>query len=293
MVAAEAEVFLRFTKMHALGNDFVALNGFEGLPVSEAEYPALAVAMCERRFGVGADGLFVAAPSVSEDARMLFYNPDGSPDRCGNGLRCFGRFLHDEGVTRKTDLTVETFGGPVSVRVHRQGDRVGDVRVNLGPPDLRPQDIPLDAPGRCDGFGIALDIGGRTFMADVVSTGTPHAVLVVDALPDEETFQTVSPAIETHPIFPEKTSVMWTRFVGRDRAEMRIWERVTGETLGCGTGAAAVAVVAHRRGLADGPVRVRSKGGDVLAAWDGGDVVTLSGPATVVYTAQWRGAVPG
>jgi len=287
---------VRFTKMHALGNDFVAVNGFERLPVAERDFPALAIQMCDRHTGIGADGLFVAAPSETHDARMLFYNPDGTEDRCGNGLRCFGRFLHDEGITTKRDLVVDAFGWPMSLRVDSHRGRVGDVRVDLGAPVLDPDRIPLAVPSAPPGhgpLGIPLETGGHTFHADVVSTGTPHAIINVDEMPDEASFQSFSPALEIHPAFPEKANILWTRYLADDLAEIRIWERAVGETLGCGTGAAAVAVVARLRGISGGPVCVRSRGGSVWAAWDGADSVTLTGPAFTVFTGRWTGALPG
>jgi diaminopimelate epimerase len=274
--------------MQALGNDFIALNSFDGLPPPDADlqpYRDLAIRLCDRHFGIGADGLFAALPSASADVRMLFFNPDGSEDRCGNGLRCLGRFLHDEGVTAKTDLSVETFGGAVQLCVEKHGDRVERVRVNLGPPVLDAARLPSFLPPG-PAINVPMEIDGRTWRVTCVSTGSPHAVLPVDELPDEKTFLSVSPQIETNPLFPEKISVMWTKFVSSSAAEIRIWERVTGETLGCGTGAAAVAVAGRLLSATGGPVRVRSKGGDVEAFWDGEGDVTLTGPAHVVFRGE-------
>lgn len=276
--------------MQALGNDFVALNGFQGLPAPDADlqpYRALAPVLCDRHFGVGADGLFIALPSETADSRMLFFNPDGSEDRCGNGLRCFGRFLHDEGVTDKNDLTIDTFGGPVRLNVLKEGGRVDRVRVDLGPPVLNTPDIPASLPPG-PAVDVPITVDGREWRVTCVSTGSPHAILPVDELPDEATFQRVSPRIETHPLFPEKISVMWTRFVSPTQAEIRIWERVTGETLGCGTGAAAVAVAGHLLGRTGDMVTVRSRGGAVEARWAGEGSVTLTGPGEVVFTGVWK-----
>lgn len=276
--------------MQALGNDFVALNGFRDLPMPDEDlqpYRALAERLCDRHFGIGADGMFVALPSNTADARMLFFNPDGSEDRCGNGLRCFGRFLHDQGVTDKSVILVETYGGMTRLDVLTEQGATAQVRVDLGPPVLNAPDIPMTLPAG-HALNIPLEVDGRVWHVTCVSTGTPHAVLVVDALPDEETFQIVSPLIESHPLFPQKTSVMWTKFASRVAADVRIWERVTGETLGCGTGAAAVAVAGRLLDLTDDRVSVRSRGGRVEAAWDGLAGVTLTGPAEVVYTGTWR-----
>jgi diaminopimelate epimerase len=275
---------MRFTKMHALGNDFVALNGYT-LPAQD--WRQLAIDMCDRHYGAGADGLFVALPSETADVEMRFYNPDGTEDRCGNALRCLGRFLQDEGITRKTHIAVQTFGGAVHLWIHRCEDGDCTVTVDLGPPSLAPAEIPMAWPGE-NALNVPVDLNGRTLTIHACSTGTPHAIVIVDELPDEETFQTVSPLIENHPFFPEKTSLEWTRFASPHRAEIRIWERAVGETLGCGTGAAAVAVIGHLLGISADPVTVVSKGGEVKAAWNGGDAVTLSGPAYIVYEADWN-----
>jgi diaminopimelate epimerase len=282
---------LPFTKMQALGNDFIALNGFAGLPLPDEDlqpYRDLAIRLCDRHFGIGADGLFVALPSQTADARMLFFNPDGSEDRCGNGLRCFGRFLHDNAITRKAELRVETYGGTVQLQVCREGARVAMVRVDLGLPVLDAPRIPANLPPG-PALNVPLDIGGKEWRVTCVSTGTPHAVLPVTELPDDETFLSVSPRIETHPLFPEKISVMWTKFISPSEAEIRIWERVTGETLGCGTGAAAVAVAGRLLGRTEGPIHIRSKGGVVEAHWAGeGTPITLTGPAESVFEGVWK-----
>lgn len=271
--------------MHALGNDFIALNGYSLPP---HDWRQLAIDMCDRQYGAGADGLFVALPSDVADVRMLFYNPDGSEDRCGNALRCLGRFLHDEGITKKTHLAVDTYGGTVHLWVHKCEDGDCTVTVDLGAPSLVPKDIPMSVEGD-RALNVPLEAAGRTWIVHACSTGTPHAIIIVDEMPDEATFQAASPLIENHPLFPERTTLEWTRFTSPQRAEIRIWERAVGETLGCGTGAAAVAVIGHLLGISANPVTIVSKGGEVMASWDGGDAVTLSGPAYVVYSGDWNG----
>lgn len=281
--------------MQALGNDFVAVNGMEqaGRPIDgPGGWREMAVRLCDRHFGIGADGFFVALPSATEDFRMIFFNPDGTEDRCGNGLRCFGVFLRDEGLLTRCDLTIEAFGGPVRLRILKEQDTVWAVCVCLGLPDLEPRLIPTTLPA--DGMlNAPLEIDGQTYLLNVVSTGSPHAVVFVDELPEDDLFFRVSPVIENHPWFPEKISVMWTRLDGPNRAEIRIWERATGETLGCGTGAAAVAVARRLHDIGEPEVMVVSKGGEVLAKWDGVDPVTLTGPGHIVYkgrTSDYRTA---
>lgn len=270
--------------MHALGNDFIALNGYDLPP---HDWRQLAIDMCDRHYGAGADGLFVAFPSDTADVRMLFFNPDGSEDRCGNALRCLGRFLHDEDITQKTHVAVDTFGGTVHLWIHKCEEDDCTVTVDLGAPALNPIAIPMSVAGD-RALNVPVTVAGRNLILHACSTGTPHAIILVDEMPDEATFQTASPLIENHPLFPERTTLEWTHFTSPHRAEIRIWERAVGETLGCGTGAAAVAVIGHLLGISANPVTVVSKGGEVKASWDGDDAVTLSGPAYIVYTGDWK-----
>lgn len=277
-------VRMRFTKTQALGNDFIAVNGFVEPP---RDWPAVAVAACDRRFGIGADGLFVALPSETADVRMLFLNPDGTEDRCGNGLRCFARFLADEGISNCCEWLVETFGGPVPVTAVFRDGVLETATVDLGAPVLDAPAIPTALPpGRA--LDVPLSVNGRHYIAHCVSTGTPHAVIFVDELPADDVFYADSPLLEKHPLFPDRINVMWTRLDTRDRATIRIWERATGETLGCGTGAAAVAVVTLLKGLGDGRITVASPGGEVEACWDGAASLTLKGGCEVVYVGTWN-----
>lgn len=272
---------LPFTKMQAVGNDFVVAD--------EAAWPgedwsARAVALCDRRFGVGADGLLVVGPSAAAEVRMRMFNPDGTEDMCGNGLRCVARFAHDAGRLAG-EGRVETLAGVRRVRV--RGD--GAVSADMGTPRFAPPDLPMTVPG-ARALDYPLDLDGETLAVSVVSTGTTHTVVLGDALPEDALFFRLSPRIERHPVFPERTSVLWTVVEGPNRLRLRIWERGVGETFGCGTGACAAAVLARALGRVEGPATaVASKGGVLEVVWGGGerDAVTLTGPAQVVYTGLW------
>jgi diaminopimelate epimerase len=269
-----------FTKMQAIGNDFVVVD--EAL-WPEGDWAARARSLCDRRFGVGADGLLVVSPSDVADVRMRMFNPDGTEDMCGNGLRCVVRFAHERGRLG-TEGTVETLAGVRPVRVLPEAFAAG-----MGAPRFAPADLPMHASGeRVLDFPLAVD--GEPISVSVVSTGTTHTVLWVDNLPEDALFFRLSPRLENHPLFPERTSVLWTQVEGQDRLRVRIWERGVGETLGCGTGACAAAVLARVQGKSSAPeIAVASQGGTLRVAWPGGpdDAITLTGPAEAVFTGNW------
>ena len=272
---------LPFTKMQGVGNDFVVVD--EG-DWADGDWAARARALCDRRFGVGADGLIVIGPSSRADVRMRFFNPDGTPDMCGNGLRCVVRFAHGRGRIGERGH-VETIAGVRAVTVGTDGI----VTAEMGVPHFAPADLPMRVSvDRVVDFPLPLD--GEALPISAVSTGSTHTVVFVDRLPDDDLFFRLSPRIENHPLFPERTSVMWTRVAAPDRIDLRIWERAAGETLGCGTGACAAAVVARAQGKVASPeVTVVSRGGTLRVGWPGGegDTVLLSGPAEIVFTGLW------
>lgn len=276
---------LPFTKMQGVGNDFVVVDA-RAWPARE-NWPARAIALCDRRTGIGGDGLLVVGPSPQADVRMRMFNADGTEDMCGNGLRCVVRFAHERGLLGGEGV-VETLGGLRRVQVLAPDTFAAD----MGTPRFAPADLPmrLDGPGPI--LDVPLDVDGETLPVSVVSTGTTHTVLFVEHLPDDARFSRLSPLIGHHPVFPERTSVLWTVVEGPDKLRLRIWERGVGETLGCGTGACAAAVLARVQNKASSPeIAVASRGGTLRVAWPGGadDPILLTGPAEVVYT----GDVPG
>jgi len=272
---------LRFTKMHGAGNDYVVLDGIrEALP----PISPLAARLCDRHFGIGADQLLVARPSSAADFRMEIYNADGSQvEMCGNGIRAFYKFLRDRGHTDRDAISVETLGGVV-----RPGwaglDRV---RVDMGQPVLAPAKIPTTlATGDGPVLDVPLDVDGETLRVSSVSMGNPHAVIFVED-PDRAPVARWGPLIENHSAFPNRTNVEFVTPLGRDRIRQRTWERGVGETLACGSGACAVAVVAMLRRAVDDEVTVELRGGELEISWGGnGAPVFMTGPAAEVFTGE-------
>ncbi len=278
---------MRFTKMQGVGNDFVVVDGGD-LP-SHVLLPALAVQTCDRKFGIGADGLLVVsrdAPGAAFGMRM--FNPDGSEDMCGNGLRCVSlHALRAGGLAGQTEFTVAVKGGTRAVRLLdvAEDGRTATLGVDMGVPQFNAERLPFCAPAGTRVVGYPLTVGGETYPVTVVNTGSTHTVIFGIVPPDEATFQRVSPLIENHPLFPERTSVLWATPQGDSKVLVRIWERGAGETWGCGTGACAVGVaVLGGFSPAGTPSDIVSKGGTLRITWPGeGASVDMIGPAQIVY----------
>lgn len=271
---------IRFTKMHGLGNDFVVIDALR-----QRFKPTEAVAryLGDRHFGVGFDQmLIVERPSRPDvDFRYRIFNADGSEvEQCGNGARCFARFVADKRLTEKKEIRVETKKGIIAPRLNDDGQ----VTVDMGVPILAPADIPFvsdtDAPEQ------PLEVNGKTVTIGAVSMGNPHAVQVVD---DVDAFPVAEdgPVIEHHPRFPNRVNAGFMQIVDRHSIRLRVYERGAGETLACGTGACAAVVSGIRRGLIDSPVRVSTRGGELTIAWAGpGQPVLMTGPAVTVFEAE-------
>jgi diaminopimelate epimerase len=270
---------LRFTKMHGAGNDFVVLDGVrDSLPPLEP----LAARLCDRHFGIGADQLLVVRPSQAADFRMQIFNADGSQvEMCANGIRCFYKYLRDRGLTAADEIAVETLSGVVRPRWAGEGR----VRVEMGRPVLAPAKIPTTL-GSGDGpvLEVPLQVEGETLRVSSVSMGNPHAVIEVDD-PETAPVERLGPRIEHHPAFPNRVNAEFVSILGRDRIRQRTWERGAGETLACGSGACAVAVVSMLRGLVERRVSVELRGGVLEIEWERDDApVVMTGPAAEVYT---------
>ena len=270
---------LPFTKMHGAGNDFVVLDGLrEELPPLEP----LAARLCDRHFGIGADQLLVVRSSQAADFRMQIFNADGSQvEMCANGIRCFYKYLRDRGHTEADEIGVETLSGVVRPRWAGEGR----VSVDMGRPVFEPARIPTTL-GRGEGpvLDAPLEVGGETLAVSSVSMGNPHAVIVVKD-PDSAPVERLGPLIERHPAFPNRVNVEFVTLLAHGRIRQRTWERGTGETLACGSGACAAAVVSMLRGVVDREVIVELRGGELAIAWQGGDAhVLMTGPAAEVYT---------
>jgi diaminopimelate epimerase len=272
---------IEFTKMHGAGNDFVVLDGIaQELPPLEP----LARRLADRHFGVGFDQMLVARPSKAADFRMEIYNADGSQvEMCANGIRAFFKFLRDRGYSTADSIRVETLSGVVVPRW--AGDDL--VTVDMGTPVLAPAKIPTLL-GEGDGpvLDTRLEVGGEALSLSSVSMGNPHAVIYVDSVDDAPVAE-LGPLVESHPSFPNRVNVEFVELVGRDRLRQRTWERGTGETLACGSGACAVVVVSILRGVVDRAVTVALRGGELSIQWEGDDAsVSMTGPAASVFTGR-------
>jgi diaminopimelate epimerase len=275
-------VRLKFTKMQGLGNDFVVLDGItQRVDLSAAQLKHLA----DRHFGVGCDQiLLVEKPSRTDvDFRYRIFNADGGEvEQCGNGARCFVRFVRDRGLTAKRIIRVETRSGIIEPRVEDDGQ----VTVDMGVPRFEPAEIPF-ASGSGDVVQ-TLEVDGAPVSVSVLSMGNPHAVQVVDDV-DGAPVLTQGPRIERHFRFPNGVNAGYMQIVDRANIRLRVWERGVGETLACGTGACAAAVSGIRRGLLDTPVRVSTHGGALTIAWQGGrSPVFMTGPAASVFEGEWQ-----
>ncbi len=273
-------VKLEFVKMHGLGNDFVVINGIRQpvlLTPEQLRY------ISHRHFGVGCDQILLveAARQPDVDFRYRIFNADGGEvEQCGNGARCFARFVHEQGLTDKREIRVETLGGIITPRL--EGD--GNVTVNMGIPRFLPSEIPFIHDE--DVVIYSLDVADETLDISVVSLGNPHAVQVVASV-DSAPVNTHGPLIEWHERFPQRANAGFMQVVDRHAIRLRVHERGAGETLACGTGACAAAVTGIRRGLLDSPVRVATRGGDLNIAWGGpGRPVLMTGPAVTVFTGE-------
>ena len=268
---------LAFTKMHGLGNDFVVIDAIRQ---QVALSPAQVRRIADRHFGVGCDQLLLVEPPRSADTQFHYriFNADGGEvEQCGNGARCFARYVQDAGLTDATVIDVGTAQGPI--RLFTEPD--GMVRVNMGAPRLDPAEIPFDAPAQRATYALTLD--GRDVEVGALSMGNPHAVLLVDDVTTAPV-ATLGPLIESHPRFPQRVNAGFMAVRGRDRIDLRVYERGAGETLACGTGACAAVVSGRLRGLLDERVRVRLPGGELVISWLGeGAPVWMTGPATHVF----------
>lgn len=271
---------VRFTKMQGLGNDFVVLDGVrQRIDLSPAHFKQMA----DRHFGVGCDQiLLVERPkSLDNDFSYRIFNADGGEvEQCGNGARCFVKFVRDQGLTTKRSIRVETLAGVIEPALQDNGD----VTVDMGAPRFAAAEIPFV--GETAGVVNVLSLDGVPIELSVLSMGNPHAVQVVASV-DDAPVTTQGPRLEHDRRFPARVNVGYMQVIDRHDIRLRVWERGAGETLACGTGACAAAVVGIRRGLLDSPVRVATRGGILSIAWKEGDAVMMTGPAATVFEGEW------
>ncbi|GAA0803218.1 diaminopimelate epimerase [Clostridium sp. AF19-22AC] len=276
---------MKFTKMQGLGNDYVYVNGFE----EKIENPSeLAVKVSDRHFGIGSDGLILINPSKVADFEMEMYNADGSrSEMCGNGIRCVAKYVYDYGLTDKTQISVETLGGIKYLDLTIDNGKAVRIKVDMGKPILEPAKIPVVSEG-----DIVLDepilVDGTEYRMTAVSMGNPHTVVYMDDIEHLEIEKT-GPKFENHERFPNRVNAEFVKVLDRHTVQMRVWERGSGETLACGTGACAVAVACILNGLTEDKVTVKLLGGDLLIEWDKEkDTVYMTGPAEVVFEGEWN-----
>ncbi|MGG1880426.1 diaminopimelate epimerase [Paenibacillus cisolokensis] len=272
---------MEFTKMHGLGNDFVVVYGEKELPQNA---PDLAVKLCNRFFGIGADGLVYILPSEKADFMMRIMNSDGSEaEQCGNAIRCVAKYVYDHGLTTREEITIETIGAGVQkLQLTVSGGKVSSVRVDMGEPVLDGLSVPttVDTNPVVDH---PIEVDGREFRFTAVSMGNPHCVIYVD---DAVNFDLAAwgPKLEVHPLFPKKINVEFATVNAKDQVDMRVWERGAGPTLACGTGACATLVSSVLNGKTDRSATISLKGGDLFIEWDESDNhVYMTGPAEIVY----------
>lgn len=276
---------MKFTKMHGIANDYVVLNGFKHAVSNPGR---AAKELCDRRFGVGSDGLLVVLPGgKAADFRMRMFNPDGSEaEMCGNGIRCFGKYVYDHGLTGKKRITVATLAGTKTLDFAVAGGKVKTVKVDMGEPRLERPEIPMTGAGRA--VNEVLKVGGWSFRFTSVSMGNPHCVIFVPRVSDFPVTE-VGPQIETHKWWPRKVNVEFVEVVSRKEVRQRTWERGAGETWGCGTGAAAVCVAGVLTGRTDRKILNHLLGGDLTLEWGKDNHVFKTGPAVEVFEGEYPG----
>lgn len=271
---------LQFTKMQGLGNDYVYVDCTKKKLENASE---VAVKVSDRHFGIGSDGLILINASSVADFEMEMYNADGSRgEMCGNGIRCVAKYVYDYGLTDQTHISVETLGGIKYLDLTVEEGRVRQVRVDMGRPMLCPAEIPVIANGESV-IDMPIEVDGTEYRMTAVGMGNPHTVVFVEDVDGLEIEQ-IGPKFEHHPCFPNRVNTEFVKVLDRNTVKMRVWERGSGETLACGTGACAVAVACILNGLTENKVTVQLLGGDLLIEWDReADKVYMTGPSEVVF----------
>ena len=274
---------MKFTKMHGCGNDYVYVNLFE----EKLENPAeVSIKVSDRHFGIGSDGLITIGPSDKADFRMHIYNADGSEaEMCGNGIRCVAKYVYDHKLTDKTEITVETGAGVLTLILFPENGKVQQVRVDMGEPILTPAEIPVES-SNDRVINEPIEVGGKTWNMTCVSMGNPHAVVFVD---DTASFplETYGPLFENHERFPKRTNTEFVQIISRTEANMRVWERGSAETWACGTGTCACVMACILNGKTEDKVLVHLRGGDLTIEYDRAtNHVFMTGPATEVFSGE-------
>lgn len=277
---------MKFTKMQGIGNDYVYVNCLQETIENPSE---LAKKISDRHYGVGSDGLIMINPSDKADFEMEMYNADGSRgEMCGNGIRCVAKYVYDYGLTDKTSISVETLAGIKYLDLTVEDGKVVIVKVDMGKPMLRPEEVPVVSEKE-EVIDEPITVDGQEYRMTCVSMGNPHAVVFIDQDVKEFPLETVGVKFENHERFPKRVNTEFVNVLDRHTAQMRVWERGSGETLACGTGACAVAVACALNGLTEDEVTVKLLGGDLQIKWDREkNTVYMTGPAEVVFDGEWK-----
>ncbi|AMP19980.1 diaminopimelate epimerase [endosymbiont 'TC1' of Trimyema compressum] len=274
---------MKFTKMHGLGNDYIYVNCFK----ENVENPsALSIEISDRHFGIGSDGLVLIMPSETEDFRMRMFNNDGSEgEMCGNAIRCIGKYVYDNGLTKKEIVSVETLGGTKVIALNIKNGIVESARVDMGGPILEPEKIPVNFKSN-PVVNEPIIVDGKTYEVTCVSMGNPHAITYMEQINHLE-LDKIGPSFEFNEKFPNRINTEFVEVISRKKLKMRVWERGSGETLACGTGACAVLVASVLNGLSERVATVELKGGSLKIEWNQEDNhVYMTGPATKVFDGE-------
>ncbi len=275
---------MKFTKMQGCGNDYVYVNGFTE---QIKDKPAFVRAVSDRHFGVGGDGAIFINPSDVADFEMEMYNADGSrSEMCGNGIRCVAKFVYDKGMTDQEHISIVSAGQIKYLDLDVKDGKVANVKVNMGAPILRAKDVPVISTME-ESVDEPIVVQDKEYRMTCVSMGNPHAIVFMDDVANLE-IEKIGPHFENHAVFPNRTNTEFVEIVNRNRVNMRVWERGTGETLACGTGCCATVVACVLNGLTDTTVTVKVLGGEILIEWDReANLVYMTGPATTVFEGEF------
>ena len=279
---------MKFTKMQGCGNDYIYINGATE-QITQEDKPDFVRKISDRHFGVGGDGAIFINPSDEADFEMEMYNADGSrAEMCGNGIRCVAKYVYDKGMTDKTDISVISCGKIKYLKLFIKDGKVDTVRVNMGAPELKPENIPVIADaGKDNLISEPITVHGKEYKMTCVSMGNPHAVVFMDDVENLEIEQ-IGPYFETHERFPNRINTEFVQIIDRKNVRMRVWERGTGETLACGTGCCAAVVACILNGLTDEVVTVKLLGGELEIEWDReNNLVYMTGPAVTAFEGEY------
>lgn len=276
---------MKFTKMHGIGNDYVYVNCFEETVENPERVSEL---ISDRHFGIGSDGLVLIMPSDKADFRMRMFNADGSEGMmCGNATRCIGKYVYDNGMTDKTEITLETKSGIKKLKLFPENGKVKTVLVDMGKAIIKPTDIPVLAEGE-DFISRKIEVNGNEETVTCVSMGNPHCVIFTDKNVDDFELEKIGPSFEYHPLFPQRINTEFANVIDGNTVKMRVWERGSGETWACGTGACATAVAACLNGHCkrDEEIRLMLRGGDLFITYKSDGTVLMRGSATTVFEGE-------